>query len=1591
MKKYIRIAFAGTLVATAGVTASALTAIEPADWWENQTVFAVNKEKARATYVPYSTTDEMKADAKYFAHPWENSASGLRKSLNGNWKFKFAEKPADRPLTFYEKGFDSSDWDIIPVPSCWEMQGYDTPMYINVDHPYDKSQCPKIVKRGDNKGEYAENPVGSYLTEFTVPSGWSNKELFLNFEGIYSAAYVWVNGRFVGYTQAANTNHEFDITSHCTTGTNTLAVQVIKWSDGSYLEGQDMFRWGGIFRDVTLTAVPKTFVCDHYITWSTSQASEYTSGTMNVTLEVENRASTGANVVAEVTLLDAEGKTVAEFPAKTVEHIVTDEIKTVSTSVDLSNVNLWSCEKPYLYTVMVSLKDASGKEMMAFSTKYGFRCIEQKGTFVYINGQKVFFKGVNRQDTHPLTGRTMDTESLLKDVKLMKQFNINTVRTSHCPHQAKMMAMYDHFGIYVMDEADLETHAIDWKLVDDPTWRAAYVDREERMVLRDRNHPSVIFWSLGNESRNGENFYYCREAIRELDDRMVHYEGQQADGFPNSDFTSKMYPYENDVVRMDNWTDQRPHFICEYAHSMGQSLGNFADYWNYFENSKRTIGGCIWDFADQAIYHPKEIKNGTYKKGRWYTGYDFPGPHQGNFMSNGIVDPERNVSQKLIEVKKVHQWIRVKSYNAKNNQITLENRYNFTNLNEFDLRWTLSRNGVDIETATVGIFSTAPGATTVFKPEFNPIDADDTAEYLLTLEFLTKEPTDWAPAGHVVATEQLTLRERASLANIDVDTLEQNLVTTGNGPVTVSGKGFAYIFDSNGSLISMKVKGVELIHNGNGLTFDDVRWIENDSPYTGNPPKSYAAKNVPVKNLLCTFTDGDATGAKAVKIISYNENPGSVKVITTYVIYSNGVIDISNNYTAYTGSLNRLGMSMQLVPGLENVEYFARGPQSNYIDRKTGSLAGIYKTTVTDMAEHFVKPQSCGNREELRYVKFTSTKDPGFGLLIETEGPTSFSALHYTEKDLGSAKHDFELTPREEIIVHLDRFQQGIGNGSCGSTIWARYQTPVNQEMRHTLRLTPLASASMGYSVPEGNSGAYLTKLSATGFEMSASKAPATLYELLDKTLTAVAGTKVNLAAEASETVNMAAWVDLNSNSQFEDTEKVPFSNGAFAIDLAENLKPGSYRMRIVLDSATPKADGPVASGRVYDLTLKVITDTNAKVADYIEPAGSIHSDKRAYLAKIISSGANEDITFESSSCPRKVYTCLDQVIKATAGTSFDLRLVARIAGPRSTTTAYQDLRYNYAVIYADFSNSGEFTELARYGREISGANILGNYDDVMDITHKMFLPVNIPGGHARIRVIYQNAWRGLSGPNEQNIHEGIAYDIPMEVSPYEGNSQSTTLPERIDGHPDGTVHPDGNAFVKRIVSTKASVNIDHKWESQPGFYTLLEDTIVALPGSSFTVRLTANRLGGTGKIYQDLRYNHATVYVDWEGFGLFNRLNRIGDIMKGEDIDANYSKIMSFSFNVDVPELLHNSQCMIRIIYENAWRAEPEPYSQEITEGCAYDIPLSVKPKEQQSEIIEVITNAAPEGVYDLNGRRLLNPSAPGIYIVNGKKTLVR
>ncbi|MBQ2877371.1 MAG: beta-galactosidase, partial [Bacteroidaceae bacterium] len=568
--------------------------------WEDQTFFEENKEPAHATFIPYTSTEAMNSDANY-EKPWLTPEKSDYLSLNGVWKFNLVPDPLSRPREkdFWGNDADVSAWDDIDVPSCWEMKGYDLPMYINVEYAF-LNNPPYVVNKVTGVGD---NPVGSYRRTFTLPEGWDAKNVFLHFDGLYSAAFVWINGQYVGYTQGGNNDHEFDISKHVATGENNICVQVFRWSDASYLEGQDMFHMSGMHRDVYLYATPKTFVRDHYITAELN--SDYTSGKMDVEIEVENRGETIAKKDISISLLDPDGSLVAQRDISDQYEAGSKVIKSV-TFENLQGLAAWTAETPTLYTVVVSQKDEQENEEMVFSTKYGFRDIKISNGVVLINGKRVFFKGVNTQDTHPIHGRSIDVATMLKDIEMMKQANVNTVRTSHYPRQAKMYAMFDYYGMYVMNEADIECHK-NWSemkrncISNDPTWQAQYVDRTVRMVYRDRNHPSVIFWSLGNESGIGVNFDATYSATRDLDSRPIHYEGYSNENSANNtDMHSKMYPNLSYVQNYANYSiGSEPFFMCEYAHAMGNAVGNLKEYWNIIESSRYGIGGCIWDWVDQ--------------------------------------------------------------------------------------------------------------------------------------------------------------------------------------------------------------------------------------------------------------------------------------------------------------------------------------------------------------------------------------------------------------------------------------------------------------------------------------------------------------------------------------------------------------------------------------------------------------------------------------------------------------------------------------------------------------------------------------------------------------------------------------------------------------------------------------------------------------------------------------------------------------------------------------------------------------------------------------------------------------------------------
>ena len=681
---------------------------------------------------------------------------------------------------------------------------------------------------------------------------------------------------------------------------------------------------------------------------------------------------------------------------------------------------------------------------MVFSTKYGFRNIELKGTVVYINGQRVFFKGTNRHDTHPVYGRAVTVESMLRDVTLMKQNNINTIRTSHYPNDAKMYAMFDYFGLYTMDEADLEDHA-NQSISDMPSWIPAFVDRIDRMVLRDRNHPSVIFWSLGNEAGGGSNFQACYDAAKRLDNRPIHYEGtrdgKEYGGNRFSDLYSKMYP---GMKWMNTYVSSldKPMFICEYAHAMGNAIGNLKEYWESIEGSSATIGGAIWDWVDQAIYEPHEMKKGIY---RLHTGYDFPGPHQGNFCSNGIIPATREESPKLKEVKAVYQYVHFadKGVDVKRNEakVLLKNTYDFLSLDKFYLRWQVVKDGFRMQPDSMMLPDDSLLVTLNLKGINLKKAIKNGEEVMLDLYVCRTDAETWAGAGHEVAKQQYELSARKELPELkSLHGKKQKLAVSDNeNLLTVKNAYIEASFDkTTGQLVTLVMNGQQVVSQGGGFVYDNHRWIEND--------KFTETANGLSEKGTCTVTE-----EKGNIIVTTNREGSLCSTDIVYTFTQTGVMDMEVVFRPHTADLRRCGLVANIDSTLSNIDYYAYGPWENYNDRKDGCMVGRYTTTVEDMEVPYMKPQSMGNREGLR--ELTLYNKEGKGVKIQTEGNVSFSALRYTDKDLMEGQHAWELEKRPYIVLHLDAVQRGVGNASCGQDVdtLPAYRIP-QQEMKYKLR-----------------------------------------------------------------------------------------------------------------------------------------------------------------------------------------------------------------------------------------------------------------------------------------------------------------------------------------------------------------------------------------------------------------------------------------------------------------------------------------------------------------------------------------------------------
>lgn len=1040
---------------------------EGADW-ENAKVYERNKERAHATYMPYPSTKAMKADGQRYDKPWLDPTGANYLSLNGTWKLRWSE--GAKPVLLGKDDFwgdnvstEGSAWNDITVPSCLEMNGYGLPMYVNVDYPFEDNQ-PHIKMKGDLK-----NSVGSYRRDFTLPAGWENKRVFLHFDGIYSAAYVYVNGHEVGYTEGANNVSEFDITKYLRTGKNNVAVQVIRWSDGSYLEGQDMWHMSGIHRDVYLVATPKTYLADHYIKATVTPGSTTAatgSAATSVDLTVCNRDKTAVKKTVTVTIFDPSGKEVKKLKSDFV-FAAGDSLKTQTVDFGtLSGVKLWSAETPTLYTFTFS-QSQDGKEEEAFSTKYGFRKIDLSKGYLEVNGRRTYLKGANTQDTDPLHGRSISTDLMLKDIAMMKQSNMNTVRTSHYPRQAKMMAMFDHFGLFVVDEADMELHK-NWDgpktIINNPDWTGAIVDRNVRNTLRDRNHPSVVFWSLGNESGSGLNIMAAYNAVRKLDNRYIHYEGSTRDNAEGTDLHSVMYPAVDHsrggttgsvISDANHPSTGKPYFMCEYAHAMGNAVGNLREYWEAIEGSKMGVGGCIWDWVDQSIYSYDAIKNNQLTKNgfpAYITGYDCPGPHQYNFVNNGLVNADRAWSAELDEVKRVYQWVGF-DLNKNTHQVKLTNKYLDRNLNQFYLKWTLLADGKPVQDGIVKKLNCAAGGTETVDLKYNPT-AFAGKELFLNIGLYTKEATNWCDRDYPVAEFQQQLAQRTEVLDKVDNTKADALHATKNsdGGYTYANDKQKVTFDGQGNITLWAYEGKDLFMQNNGPRFDRYRWIENDNPMEayGNDPTDNG-----VTSQTATFQLSD-DGKTATVNVTQNGNYG--KATYKYTINANGTIDLASSFEAQGNGARRLGFSLNFPSDMSKVRYYARGPRASYIDRLDGEDFGLYETTVKDMYEPFAHPQSNGNRIGLRWL--TLTNNEGNGVKVETSGDVAFSLTPWTDTELRTARHEWELPTSNRVVAHFDAIQQGLGNKSCGPGPLSKYEIQKGKTYSNIVRFIPFSEAA---------------------------------------------------------------------------------------------------------------------------------------------------------------------------------------------------------------------------------------------------------------------------------------------------------------------------------------------------------------------------------------------------------------------------------------------------------------------------------------------------------------------------------------------------
>jgi len=1009
--------------------------------WENPQMIGRNKEAAKATGLPFADSQAaLSGDAAL--SPWVIS-------LNGAWDFHWSPNPGERPTDFFLPDFDITSWDEIPVPANWQLHGHGYPIYTNVRYSWGEPDPPRVP--------HDFNPVGSYRRTFTVPEDWDGRQVILHFAGVSSAFYLWVNGQEVGYSQGSRTPAEFDITDHLQPGENLIAAEVYRYTDGSYLECQDFWRISGIFRDVFLYSLGELQIRDFEI--HTDLDVDYRDALLGIDVRIANLGTENRPFVVSGTLYDAAGEVVVDDLESKGEATAQTEIA-VRLEREMADPPKWTAETPNLFRLVLTLTDPEGGVIQAVSTNVGFREVEITGGQLLVNGVAVLLKGTNRHEHDPDTAHVMSTEGMVRDILLMKQHNINAVRTSHYPDVTEWYDLTDRYGLYVIDEANIESHGIgydpDKTLGNKPEWGKAHMDRTVSMVERDKNHPSIIIWSLGNEAGDGVNFTATADWVRERDpSRPVHYE--RAELGPNTDIFCPMYARIPEIVEYAETHDDRPLILCEYSHAMGNSNGNVADYWKEIYARKQLQGGFIWDWVDQGLRQPVPSRPGEFYFA--YGGAFEPEGvyHDDNFLMNGLVSADRVPHPGLLELKKVYQSITVTPVDPTRGMVEITNGYDFIDLGEIDVTWEFKGDGQVIESRSLGSLDIAAGDSRTLIVPLPRLQPQPGVEYWLDLSFRLAEDTLWADKGHEVAWEQFKLGmggEGLGLRCANMPTLE--MVQNTNG-LEVSGDGFSARFDSTtGSLSSFVVGETELLAAGPRPNF----WrAPTDNDKGNDMPERCAPWKAASAGWEITSSEIVKIGPAEVQVRFSGRFPDVESTNTVvYTVFGNGEIAVDVNFTPGAGELPempRFGMQLEVSGGFETVTWYGRGPHESYWDRKTGARVGLWSGTVDEQFVDYSEPQENGNKTDVRWASLTDAS--GTGLLVVGEPLFSFSAHHHTTEDLEDAKYSWQMERRENTTLSIDMQQTGVGgDDSWGARTHDEY-TVWPEALTYSFRLRGIA------------------------------------------------------------------------------------------------------------------------------------------------------------------------------------------------------------------------------------------------------------------------------------------------------------------------------------------------------------------------------------------------------------------------------------------------------------------------------------------------------------------------------------------------------